>query len=85
MGRPVYTAQQESCRTGTFMNNGVDYSDELRLAERFRVSPDGSTLWLTQLYEDPDPFEGLAARYMAFIRKPGAYVYPYEFDPSYGK
>jgi hypothetical protein len=70
---------------GTFMNNGFDHSDKLHLTERFRLSPDGSTLWLTQLYEDPDTFEGLAARYMAFTRKPGEYVYPYECDPSYGK
>ena len=69
---------------GTFMNNGFDSSEAMHLTERFRLSPDGSTLWLTQLYDDPDTFDGLAARYMAFTRKPGEYVYPYECDPSYG-
>jgi hypothetical protein len=69
---------------GTFMNNGFSHSDNIRLVERFRLSPDGSTLWLTQLYEDPEAFEGLAARYMAWTRVAGEYVYPYECDASYG-
>jgi hypothetical protein len=69
---------------GTFMNNGFDHSDELHMVERFRVSPDGATLWLTQVYDDPKTFDGLAARYMAWTRRPGEYVYPYDCDPSYG-
>ena len=71
--------------SGTFMNNGFNHSDALHLTERFRVSDDGNTLWLTQLYEDPQVFSGLAARYMAWTRKPGEFVYPYDCDPSYGK
>jgi hypothetical protein len=71
--------------SGTFMNNGFNHSDALHLTERFRVSDDGATLWLTQLYEDPQVFSGLAARYMAWTRKPGEFVYPYDCDPSYGK
>jgi hypothetical protein len=51
--------------------------------ERFRLSPDGGTLWLTQLYEDPDTFEGLAARYVAFTREPGGYIYPFECFAGY--
>jgi hypothetical protein len=70
---------------GTFMNNGFNHSAELRMTERFRLSPDGATLWLTQLYEDPSVFEGLAARYMAFTRRPGEFVYPYDCDPSFGE
>jgi hypothetical protein len=66
------------------MNNGFSHSDNINLVERFRLSPDGSTLWLTQLYEDPETFEGLAARYMAWTRVAGEYVYPYECDASYG-
>jgi hypothetical protein len=69
----------------TFMNNGFSHSDSLHMIERFRVSSDGSTLWLTQLYEDPGTFDGLAARYMAWTRRPGEYVYPYECDASYGE
>jgi hypothetical protein len=48
------------------------------------LSPDGSALWLTQLYEDAAVFEGLAARYMAWTRRPGDFVYPYDCDPSFG-
>jgi hypothetical protein len=67
------------------MNNGFDHSEHMHLVERFRLSPDGQTLWLTQLYEDPDTFEGRAARYMAWTRDPGGVIYPYECDPSYGQ
>jgi hypothetical protein len=69
---------------GTFMNNGFSHSAHIKLSERFRLSPDGNTLWLTQVYEDPETFEGVAARYMAWTRKPGEFVFPYECDPSYG-
>jgi hypothetical protein len=55
------------------------------MIERFRLSPDGTMLWLTQLYDDPDTFAGLAARYMAWTRQPGEYVFPYDCDPSYGE
>ena len=71
--------------SGTFMNNGFNHSDALHLVERFRLSKDGETLWLTQLYEDPQVFAGLAARYMAWTHRPGEYVYPYDCDPSYGQ
>ena len=70
---------------GTFMNNGFSHSAHIKLSERFRVSADGKTLWLTQLYEDPETFDGIAARYMAWTRKPGEFVFPYECDPSYGE
>ena len=70
---------------GTFMNNGFNHSDALHMVERFRSSPDGSTLWLVQTYEDAAVFEGVAARYMAWTRRPGEYVYPYDCDPSYGE
>ena len=69
---------------GTFMNNGFTHSKHIKLSERFRLSPDGNTLWLTQVYEDPETFDGVAARYMAWTRKPGEFVFPYECDPSYG-
>jgi hypothetical protein len=70
--------------SGTFMNNGFNHSESLHMVERFRVSPDGGTLWLTQTYDDPQVFTGLAARYMAWTHRPGEYVYPYDGDPSYG-
>jgi hypothetical protein len=70
---------------GTIMNNGLNHSDNIHMVERFRMSPDGQTLWLTQVYEDPEVFEGLAARYMAWRKVPGEYIYPYECDPSYGE
>ena len=31
------------------------------------------------------PLALVAARYMAWTRRPGEYVYPYDCDPSYGE
>jgi hypothetical protein len=70
---------------GTFMNNGFNHSEALHMTERFRASPDGGVLWLVQTYEDSAVFDGVAARYMAWTRRPGEYVYPYDCDPSYGE
>jgi len=71
--------------SGTFMNNGFNHSEQLHMVERLRLSPDGTALWLTQTYDDPAVFEGRAARYMAWTRRPGEYVYPYDCDPSFGE
>jgi hypothetical protein len=70
---------------GTFMNNGFNHSEGLHMVERFRASPDGNTLWLVQTYEDAAVFDGVAARYMAWTRRPGEQVYPYDCDPAYGE
>ena len=69
---------------GTFMNNGFDHSRDLHLTERFRLSEDGATLWATQVYQDPATFSGRAARYLAWSKRPGEYVLPYDCDPNYG-
>ena len=46
------------------MNNGFSRSKHVKLGERFRMSPDGNTLWLTQVYGSGD-VRGVTARYMA--------------------
>jgi hypothetical protein len=70
--------------SATLFNNGFNHSDDIHVVERFRVSPDGKTLWITQQYEDPAVFEGRAARYMAYSRGPDdGYVYPFDCDPGY--
>jgi hypothetical protein len=69
---------------GTMLNNGFNHSEGMHVVERFRVSPDGATLWVTQLYEDPAVFEGRAARYITFRRGPAdGYVYPFDCVPGY--
>jgi hypothetical protein len=71
--------------TATFLNNGLDHSDNMHLLERFRVSPDGKTLMITQEYDDPEVFKGHAARFIPMTRgKATDHVYPYDCDPSYG-
>ena len=67
---------------GTLFNNGVDYTENVRLVERFRLA-DANTLIVTQQFEDPGSFEGTAARIMSF-RRGDDHVYPYDCDPTYG-
>jgi hypothetical protein len=67
---------------GSFMNNGFNHSDDIRLSERFKLSADGQTLFLTQVTEDPEVFAGKAARYMSW-RKGQGYVFPYDCDPNF--
>jgi hypothetical protein len=75
----VDTAKLQS---GTLFNNGVDYSENVHLIERFRLA-DSNKLIITQQFEDPGSFDGTAARVMSFNRGDD-HVYPYDCDPSYG-
>lgn len=69
----------------TFMNNGFNHSNDIHMVERFKLSDDGQTLWSTEVSDDPAVFAGLAARYVAWRKVPGEYVFPYECDPSFGR
>lgn len=72
-------------RSATLLNNGLDHSDNIRLLERFRLSPDGKVLMVTQEYTDPEVFKGRAARFIPMNKgRPGEHVYPYDCDPAYG-
>ena len=68
----------------TITNNGLNHSDEVRVIERFWLSPDGRTLFGLQEFEDPEVLENRGARFMAWDRAPGEFVFPYECDPSFG-
>jgi hypothetical protein len=70
-------------RPSTLFNNGVDHGPNLQMHERFRLSADGSVLFVTQEFEDPDTFEGRAARLLPLV-KDDDHVLPYDCDPSYG-
>lgn len=69
-------------QAGTLFNNGVDYTEDVHLIERFRLA-DPDTLVITQQFEDPGSFEGTAGRVMTFNRGDD-HVYPYDCDPTYG-
>lgn len=71
--------------SGSFMNNGFSHSDNVMFTERFMLSADGNTLFATQVSEDPEVWQGKAARFMAWQKVPGEHVYPYECDPSFGE
>jgi len=51
--------------------------------ERFRLSEDGNTLLSTMEFEDPQVLENRGARFIAWRKRPGEYVYPYDCDPTF--
>ncbi len=67
----------------TITNNGLGHSNKARLLERFRLSADGATLLSTQEFEDPEMLENRGARFIAWKKKAGEHVYPYECDPTF--
>jgi hypothetical protein len=71
-----------SLQGGTLFNNGVEYTENVHLIERFKLA-DENTLVVTQQFEDPGSFDGTAARVISFNRG-NDHVYPYDCDPSYG-
>jgi hypothetical protein len=69
--------------SSTITNNGLDHGENVRFLERFWLSDDGNTLFAVQEFEDPDVLENRGARFMAWARAPGQYIFPYECDPSF--
>jgi hypothetical protein len=69
--------------SATITNNGLAHSDKVHVIERFRLSDDRTTLLSTQEFEDAEVLEGRGARFIAWKRKPGEHVYPYDCDPSF--
>ena len=76
----VETTQLEAA---TLTNNGLDHSENIKVIERFRLSPDGKVLMATQEYEDPAMIENRGVRFIAWRKQPGQHVYPYECDPGF--
>ena len=67
----------------TITNNGLDHSENIRVIERFRLSPDHQVLMATQEYEDPAVIQNRGVRFIAWRKQPGQHVYPYECDPGF--
>jgi len=67
----------------TITNNGLDHSENIRVIEHFRLSPDHQVLLATQEYEDPTMFENRGVRFIAWRKQAGQHVYPYECDPGF--
>ncbi|MBO0748870.1 MAG: hypothetical protein J2O44_00360 [Porphyrobacter sp.] len=66
----------------TITNNGLDHSDNIHMVERYRLSPDGKRLEASQWFSDPEMIQNNGARFIAWSKQPGKYIYPYECDPS---
>ena len=69
----------------TITNNGLNHSDQVHVVERFKLAPGGKTLLSTQEFDDPVALQNLGARFIAWDRQEGQYIYPYECDPTYGQ
>jgi hypothetical protein len=66
----------------TITNTGLDHSDNAHLVERYRLSPDGKRLEVSQWFSDPEMIVNNGARFIAWEKRPGQYIQPYECDPS---
>ena len=67
----------------TITNNGLSHSENAHVIERFRLSPDGGRLLSTQEFEDPQTLDNRGARFIAWTKKPGEHIEPYDCDPSF--
>jgi hypothetical protein len=67
----------------TITNNGLDHTGDVRVIERFKLSPDGKTLLATQEFEDPAILDNRGVRFIAWRKEPGQHVFPYECDPGF--
>jgi hypothetical protein len=67
----------------TITNNGLSHSENVRVIEHFKLNDDGTALLSTQEFEDPEVLENRGARFIAWRKKPGEHVYPYDCDPSF--
>jgi hypothetical protein len=75
--------QTDHLEAATLTNNGLDHSENIKVTERFRLSPDGKVLMATQEYEDPAMIENRGVRFIPWRRQAGQHVYPYECDPGF--
>jgi len=66
----------------TITNNGLDHDDQVHMVERYKLSADGKSLVATQWFEDRAVLENNGARFIAWTKKPGQYVFAYDCDPS---
>ena len=69
--------------SATISDSGLNHSDKVHVVERFRLSPDGKYLHVTQEFDDPEVLENRGGRYFVLERQQG-HVMPYDCDPAYG-
>jgi hypothetical protein len=67
----------------TITNNGLDHTADVRVTERFKLSPDGKKLLATQEFEDPAILDNRGVRFIAWSKEAGQHVFPYECDPGF--
>ena len=67
----------------TITNNGLDHTANVRVLERFKLSPDGQTLLATQEFEDPAILDNRGVRFIGWRKQAGQHVFPYECDPGF--
>lgn len=70
-------------KEATITNNGLEHSENIRVIERFRLSPDGKQLWATQEFEDPAVLENRGVRFISWTRRANDHVRAYDCDPAF--
>lgn len=75
--------QTTHLEAATLTNNGLDHTENIKVTERFRLSPDGKVLMATQEYEDPAAIENRGVRFIAWRKQAAQHVFPYECDPGF--
>jgi hypothetical protein len=75
--------QTTHLEAATLTNNGLDHTENIKVTERFRLSPDGKVLLATQEYEDPAAIENRGVRFIAWRKQAAQHVFPYECDPGF--
>jgi hypothetical protein len=79
----VLVVETTHLKEGTITNNGLDHSRNVRVIERFKLSPDGKQLWSTQEFEDPEVLDNRGVRFIVWDRAEGDHVHAYDCDPAF--
>jgi hypothetical protein len=80
----VLVVETTHLKEATVTNNGLEHSGDVRVIERFKLSPDGKQLWATQEFEDPAVLDNRGVRFIVWTRADD-HVHAYDCDPSFAE
>jgi hypothetical protein len=80
----VLVVETTHLKEATITNNGLEHSNDIKVIERFKLSPDGKQLWATQEFEDPAVLDNRGVRFISWTRA-NDHVHAYDCDPSFAE
>jgi hypothetical protein len=83
--RDVLVVETTHLKEATITNNGLEHSRNIRVLERFKLSPDGKQLWATQEFADPEVLDNRGVRFIVWTKTAGDHVHAYDCDPSFAE